>query len=112
ILGAGVERLPNTLAVLFPGASGEALLIRLDLEGVAVSVGSACSSGTIAPAPALLALGLTREGALSVVRFSLSRRTTDAEIDRVLELLPLVVAGVTRAGRPETRAEPAGRERA
>jgi cysteine desulfurase len=111
VLGAGIERLPNTLAALFEGASGEALLIRLDLEGVAVSVGSACSSGTIAPSPALLALGLTRAEALSVVRFSLSRETTDAEIDRVLELLPRVVAEVRQAGRPETAALPAERGR-
>jgi cysteine desulfurase len=97
VVAAGTERLPNTAAVLFPGASGEALLIRLDLEGVAVSVGSACSSGTLAPSPALLALGLSREEAKSVVRFSLSRETTGAEIARVLELLPSVVADVRAA---------------
>jgi cysteine desulfurase len=97
VVGAGVERLPNTAAVAFAGASGEALLIRLDLEGVAVSVGSACSSGTLAPSPALLALGLSREEARSVVRFSLSRETTDAEITRVLDLLPAVVEDVRAA---------------
>ena len=97
VVGAGVERLPNTAAVAFAGASGEALLIRLDLEGVAVSVGSACSSGTLAPSPALLALGLSREEAKSVVRFSLSRETTDAEIARVLDLLPAVVEDVRAA---------------
>jgi cysteine desulfurase len=100
IVGASVERLSNTLAVLVPDASGEALLIRLDLEGVAASVGSACSSGTLAPSPALLALGLSREAARSVVRFSLSRDTTDAEIERVLEILPGVVADVRGAGAP------------
>lgn len=92
IVGAGVERLPNTSAVAFSGVSGEALLIRLDLEGVAVSVGSACSSGTLAPSPALLALGLSRGQAKSVVRFSLSRETTAEEISRVLDLLPDAVA--------------------
>src|SRR5215472_7905722 len=100
VVGAGIERLPNTLAVLVPDAPGEALLIRLDLEGVAASVGSACSSGTLAPSPALLALGLTREEARSVVRFSLSRDTTDAEIERVLEIFPGVVADVRGAGIP------------
>ena len=99
-VGAGIERLPNTLAVIVPGASGEALLIRLDLEGVAASVGSACSSGTLAPSPALLALGLSRDEARSVVRFSLSRETTDAEIARVLEIFPAVVADVRAAGAP------------
>jgi cysteine desulfurase len=92
VVGAGVERLPNTSAVAFSGVSGEALLIRLDLEGVAVSVGSACSSGTLAPSPSLLALGLSREEAKSVVRFSLSRETTAEEISRVLDLLPDAVA--------------------
>ena len=99
-IGAGIERLPNTLAVLFPDALGEALLIRLDLEGVAVSVGSACSSGTLAPSPALLALGLSRDEARSVVRFSLSRDTADAEIERVLEILPGIVADVRAASAP------------
>ncbi|HVQ53551.1 MAG TPA: cysteine desulfurase family protein [Thermoanaerobaculia bacterium] len=107
VVGAGVERLPNTSAVAFAGASGEALLIRLDLEGVAVSVGSACSSGTLAPSPALLALGLAREEARSVVRFSLSRETTDAEIARVLDLLPAVVEEV-RAASPRADGALAG----
>src|SRR5437867_5353891 len=57
--GAAGPRLPNTSAILFAGVSGETLLMRLDLEGVAVSVGSACSSGTLAPSPAILSLGLT-----------------------------------------------------
>ena len=104
VVGAGTERLPNTAAVVFPGASGEALLIRLDLEGVAVSVGSACSSGTLAPSPALLALGMPRDEAKSVVRFSLSRETTEAEIARVLDLLPGVVEDVRAASAPEGRA--------
>ena len=107
VVGAGVERLPNTAAVAFPGVSGEALLIRLDLEGVAVSVGSACSSGTLAPSPALLALGLSREEAKSVVRFSLSRETTGEQITSVLDLLPAVVDDVRTASAPEDRV-PAG----
>ena len=91
-VGAGGPRLPNTSAILFNGLSGEALLIRLDLEGVAVSVGSACSSGTLAPSPAVLSLGVPPAQAKSVVRFSLSRLTTAEEIDRVLEIVPRVVA--------------------
>jgi cysteine desulfurase len=81
VIGASAPRLPNTSAILFEGISGEALAIRLDLEGIAVSVGSACSSGTPAPSPALLALKLTRPEARRVVRLSLSRWTTEAEID-------------------------------
>ncbi|HYX22421.1 MAG TPA: aminotransferase class V-fold PLP-dependent enzyme, partial [Thermoanaerobaculia bacterium] len=92
VLGASAERLANTTAVLFPGASGETLLMRLDLDGVAVSSGSACSSGTVSPSPALLALGLAPAEARSVVRFSLSRETTEAEVARVLEILPAAVA--------------------
>jgi cysteine desulfurase len=91
-VGAAAPRLPNTSAILFDDLSGEALLFRLDLEGIAVSVGSACSSGTLAPSPAILALGFPREKAKGVVRFSLSRLTTDEEIDRVLEVLPRLVA--------------------
>jgi cysteine desulfurase len=100
VVGAGIARLPNTLAVLVPGAPGEALLIRLDLEGVAASVGSACSSGTLSPSPALLALGLSRDDARCVVRFSLSRDTTDGEIARVLETLPGIVSDVRGAAAP------------
>src|SRR4030095_4554156 len=88
VVGGGAPRLPNTPAILFEDVAGDAVLFRLDLEGVAVSVGSACSSGTLAPSPAVLALGYTPREAKGVVRFSLSRRTTDAEIARVLDLMP------------------------
>ena len=96
-LGAGAPRLPNTSAIHFRGARAETLLVRLDLEGIAVSAGSACSSGSLQPSPAILALGLTRSEAREVVRFSLSRETTAEEIDRVLEVLPSIVAAA-RAG--------------
>jgi cysteine desulfurase len=109
IVGAESPRLPNTSAVLFADAPGETMLMRLDLEGVAVSVGSACSSGTLAPSPALLALGLTRREAACVVRFSLSRRTTGEEIAQVLELLPRVVEEVRSAGAPAESAAVSGR---
>jgi len=105
VAGAAALRLPNTTTILFEGVSGEALLIRLDLEGVAVSVGSACSSGTLAPSPAILALGFSREEARGAVRFSLSRWNTEAEVDRVLALLPEAVAAA-RGARTEA-AEPA-----
>lgn len=96
-VGAAGPRLPNTSTIAFGGLSGEALLFRLDLEGVAVSVGSACSSGTLEPSPAVLALGLSREEARTAVRFSLSRLTTRAEVDRVLEILPSIVQGARSA---------------
>jgi len=92
VIGGSGPRLPNTSALLFEGLSGEALLIRLDLEGVAVSVGSACSSGTLAPSPAILSLGIPPAEAKSVVRFSLSRLTTTEEIVAVIEIVSRVVA--------------------
>jgi len=101
IVGESAPRLTNTSAILFPGVSGETLVASLDLEGVAASVGSACSSGTTSPSPAILALGLPLSEARSVVRFSLSRFTTAAEIDRVAVLLPDLVAAARRAGVPE-----------
>ena len=108
VIGDAAPRLPNTAAVLFEGVPGETLLMRLDLEGVAVSVGSACSSGTLAPSPALLALGLSEREARSVVRFSLSRLTTEAEIARVLEILPRMVEE-GRAASASAAAVAAGR---
>lgn len=99
VAGKAAPRLPNTTAILFGGLSGEALLIRLDLDGVAVSVGSACSSGTLAPSPAILALGYSREEARGTVRFSLSRWNTSDEIERVLALLPDAVAAARDAQR-------------
>jgi cysteine desulfurase len=97
VLAAAGPRLPNTSAVRFERVAGEALMIALDLEGIAVSVGSACSSGTVSPSASLLALGLSREDALRVVRFSLGRTTIEAEIDRALDALPGVVARVRGA---------------
>jgi cysteine desulfurase len=85
--GAGVERIPNTSNITFHDADGEGIVIALDLSGVAVSTGSACSSGRVEPSPVLLAMGLTPDEARSTVRFSLSRFTTQEEVDRVTELL-------------------------
>lgn len=96
VAGGGAPRLANTSALLFEGLSGEALLARLDLEGVAVSVGSACSSGTLAPSPAILSLGLSPAEARSVVRFSLSRLTTLEEIDAVIGIVARVVSEAER----------------
>lgn len=103
VVGAGAPRLSNTAAILFDDVAGDALLFRLDLDGVAVSVGSACSSGTLAPSPAVLALGFTPREAKGVVRFSLSRRTTETEIARVLDLLPRAVADA-RGGKTRSPA--------
>ncbi|HUP48409.1 MAG TPA: cysteine desulfurase family protein [Thermoanaerobaculia bacterium] len=89
--GEGVRRLPNTSNLTVHGADGEGLVIALDLSGVAVSTGSACSSGRVEPSPILLAMGLSPAEARSTVRFSLSRFTSAAEIDRTVALLNDVV---------------------
>ena len=93
-MASGAPRLPNTSAILFEGVAGDALAIRLDLAGVAVSVGSACSSGTPAPSAALLSLGLTRDEARRVVRISLSRFTTEAEVDDAARTIAAAVSAM------------------
>jgi len=85
------ERLPNIVNFSFDGLEGEAALIALDLEGVAVSTGSACSSGSLEPSHVLSAMGLRAETVQSSLRFSLCYHTTDAEIDRALDKLVKVV---------------------
>jgi cysteine desulfurase len=90
--GAGVPRVPNTSSITFAGADAEGIVIGLDLSGIAVSTGSACSSGRVEPSRVLLAMGLTSDEARSTIRFSLSRFTTAEEIDRVVEVLKEVVA--------------------
>jgi cysteine desulfurase len=97
VLGSAAPRLTNTSSILFADISGEALAARLDLEGIAVSVGSACSSGTTRPSPAILSLGIDPASARGVLRFSLSRHTTAQEIGRVIELLPGLVGEARRA---------------
>jgi cysteine desulfurase len=91
INGATARRIPNTSNVTFHGVDGEGLVIALDLAGIAVSTGSACSSGRVEPSPILLAMGLSPEEAKSTVRFSLSRFTTAEEIGRVEAVLREVV---------------------
>jgi cysteine desulfurase len=97
INGADVPRLPNTSNITFEEVDGEGLVIALDLSGVAVSTGSACSSGRVEPSPVLLAMGLTPDEAKSTVRFSLSRFTTEEEVDRVAELLRELVPRCKRS---------------
>ncbi|HEX6160278.1 MAG TPA: cysteine desulfurase family protein [Thermoanaerobaculia bacterium] len=91
INGRTVPRLPNTSNVTFHGADGEGIVIALDLSGVAVSTGSACSSGRVEPSPVLLAMGLSPDDARSTVRFSLSRMNTEEEVVRVATLLAELV---------------------
>jgi cysteine desulfurase len=92
--GAGAPRVPGTINAGFAGAPGELVAQALDLAGVAVSTGAACTSGSVSASPVLLALGLPRERALEGVRFSLGRPTTRAEVQALLELLPGIVSRV------------------
>lgn len=91
INSARAPRVPNTSSVRFDGADAEGIVIALDLEGIAASTGSACSSGRVEPSRALLAMGLTPEEAKSTVRFSLSRFTTPREIETASAVLHRVV---------------------
>ena len=89
--GATAARTPNTTNMLFPGVDGEALLIALDLKGIACSTGAACSSGAVEPSHVLTAMGLSVEEARSSLRFSLGRHTTREEIDFALLTIPKTV---------------------
>jgi cysteine desulfurase len=89
--GAGSPRVPNTTNISFERVEAESLLIALDLEGIAVSTGSACSSGTLEPSHVLKAMGFSAHRAQGSIRFSLGSSTTEAEILRVIEVTPRVV---------------------
>ncbi len=91
--------LPNTLNVGFMGASGEGLMMGLDLAGIAVSTGSACAAGSVEPSHVLQALGCDEAGAKSAIRFSAGIHTTEEEIAQVLEVLPQIVERVRKASR-------------
>ncbi len=90
----GPAQAPHVLNVCVPGTDSEALLMHLDLAGVAVSSGSACTSGAVEPSHVLTAMGLPRELAVGAVRLSLGRTTTEAEVDAVAVVFPKVVAKV------------------
>jgi cysteine desulfurase len=92
----GGARAPHVLSVAVPGADAEALLMHLDLQGVAASGGSACTTGAVEPSHVLTAMGVPRSLALCTVRFSLGRETTAADIDRAADVFPAVVAKVRK----------------
>jgi len=85
-------RTPNTTNLVFPCVEGEALLIALDLKGLACSTGAACSSGAVEPSHVLTAIGLPPEDARASLRFSLGRHTTQADIDFALRVVPAAAA--------------------
>jgi len=90
--GHPTKRLPNNVSVTVDFVEGESVLLNLDLEGISASTGSACSSESLEPSHVLLALGLSPEQAHCSLRFSLGKWTSEEDIDRVLEVMPKVVA--------------------
>ena len=98
--GAREPRVPNTTNISFERVEAESLLIALDLEGIAVSTGSACSSGTLEPSHVLKAMGLGPSRAQSSLRFSLGTSNTDEHVDRVLDHLPGAVDKLRRLTGP------------
>jgi cysteine desulfurase len=106
--GVGAPRTPNTCNATCAGIEAEALVIALDLKGMACSTGAACSSGAVEPSHVLTAIGLPAEEARASVRFSLGRGTTQREIDAVLEIVPAAVAQL-RELSPTYKKEAQGR---
>ena len=92
VTGDPDNRLPNTANIAFEYIEGEAILLLLNKFGIAASSGSACTSGSLEPSHVMRAMGIPYTAAHGTVRFSLSRYTTEAEIDRVIEVVPQVVA--------------------
>jgi len=105
INGERTSRVPNTTNISFERVEAESLLIALDLEGVAVSTGSACSSGTLEPSHVLKAMGFPPHRTQNSLRFSLGVFSTEEEVDRVIEILPRLVEklrGLTERASPKS----------
>jgi cysteine desulfurase len=100
INGSREKRLPNTLNIAFPGLEGEALLVNLDLEGIACSLGSTCASGSAEPAPVLMAMGCPEEIYTASVRLSVSIQNAEEEIDEAVRRISKVVTRMRRTAVP------------
>jgi cysteine desulfurase len=98
--GSRENRIPNISNISFLGTEGEALLINLDMLGVAVSTGSACSSGTLEPSPVIRALDDGDNRARSAMRISLGRFNTSEDIERIVAILPSAVETLRKLGAP------------
>ena len=94
--GYPTESLPNTLNVSFEGAEGEAIMLYLDLEGIAVSTGSACASGSLDPSHVILATGLSAEYAHGSIRMSMGRDTNESDINYVISVLPQIIKRIRK----------------
>jgi cysteine desulfurase len=98
LLGDTARRLPGNAHVLFPGAVGESLLFLLDMAGIAASTGSACQAGVAEPSHVVMAMGRSEQDARSVLRFSLGRTSTDADVDAVLASIAEAYARASGSG--------------
>lgn len=103
INGNMVIRVPNTTNISFDRVEAESLLIALDLEGVAVSTGSACSSGTLEPSHVLRAMGLSTHRTQNSIRFSLGLGNTSAQIDHVIKIMPRIVEKLRNLSRSDSQ---------
>jgi cysteine desulfurase len=90
--GTGTRRVPNTTNIYFDHIEGEAMVIALDLKGLAVSTGAACSSGALEPSHVLVAMGMSADRARASIRFSLGKQNTPQEIEFALGLVPTTIA--------------------
>jgi cysteine desulfurase len=104
--GAGAPRVSNTSNLYFNHLEAEALVIALDLKGISASGGSACQSGAAEPSHVLTAMGLPAARARASVRFSLSRLTTEEEVDEALKIIPAAVARLRELSPAYQRREP------
>ena len=91
INGHPVDVLPNTLNVSFPGAEGEAILLSMDMMGIEASTGSACASGSLEPSNVLMAIGIGPELAHGSIRFSLGWKTSEDDVDYIIETMPPII---------------------
>ena len=107
VTGHPTERLPGLLSLRVQGADGVAINVALDLDGIAASTGSACSTGSPEPSHVLTAMGYTDAEALGALRLSLGRATTDAEVSEACLVVPRVIAEI-RAGSVEQASDPLG----
>ena len=91
LINTPANSLPGIVNVSFPGTKGETLLLLMDMEGIACSTGSACSAGVHRPSHVLIALGRTEDEAIGTLRLSLGAQSTEADVQKVLAVLPKVV---------------------
>jgi cysteine desulfurase len=98
LTGHPTERLPGLLSIVARGTDGASVTVSLDLEGIATSVGSACTTGSTEVSHVLTAMGYPEDEARGALRLSLGRTTSDADLDTAVEVVPRVVASMRRAG--------------